>query len=390
MSILPVDAPAAASASPVDYDDFVRGHAVRLRRLVLRRLGDLGDAEEIAQETLLRAHTHWPEFADEDAAAAWTSVVAGRLAVDRLRVRGRWVSVADVGEGARLGRDTADIVVARSEARAALDALEAVPNRQAAVLWAREVEGLSYDEIAERHGLTEPTVRSLLHRGRKALRREFAQRGGTVPVGGVVVVALSPALDALRALGRLRRSAVATTAAVTAGLGVVAALVLSPPVGLPVSDLPALAPVVHQQVPPAPGSAVPQDTSAPAPSAAEPAVPSAAEPAVPAAAPVPDPLSAPGGASPSGDALDVLPTGCVGGPLAAACTERPEEVPDGGLTLSAPLPAVGGVPSEVSVGPLEDCPPATTTLCRPSDTAPSPQQPSDVPAPRPAELEIPR
>src|SRR5439155_1125556 len=83
-------------------------------------------------------------------------------------------AVPELPPGSRAARDTADVVVARDEARIALDALEAMPSRQASVLWAREVEGLSYDEISERYGLSEPTVRSLLHRARRTLRREYA------------------------------------------------------------------------------------------------------------------------------------------------------------------------------------------------------------------------
>ena len=58
--------------------------------------------------------------------------MTGRLVSDRLRVRGRSVSVAEVPEGVRVGRDTADVVVARDEARLALDVM---PARQGAVLW---------------------------------------------------------------------------------------------------------------------------------------------------------------------------------------------------------------------------------------------------------------
>lgn len=366
MSILPIDAPVTRRAGEaVDYEQFVRRHTVRLRRQALRRLNDLGDSEEIAQETLLRAHEHWHEFADEDAAAAWTSVVAGRLAVDRLRVRGRSVPVADVAEGARVGRDTAEVVVARAEARMALEALEAVPNRQASVLWAREVEGLSYDQIADRHGLSEPTVRSLLHRGRKALRREYAERGGTLPFGGVVVVALSPALDALRSLGRLRRSAVAGAAATTAALAIVAAVVLSPPVAAPVTDLPSLAPVVQQEVGPAPVPPPGSDSSAP--TAVDPPLPDPAP--TPAAAPSVEPAPR---AEP--DALDALPTGCVGTGLVGACADRPDAAPEGGVTVDLPLPGDTDLPDELSSDLAGECAVVPGPLCRPSGEPAGPSE----------------
>jgi hypothetical protein len=145
-------------------------------------------------------------------------VVTGRLVIDRLRVRGRSTSVAEVPEGTRVGRDTADVVVARDEARMALDALDAMPARQAAVLWAREVEGQGYDEIGQRFGMSEPAVRSILTRARKGLRKEYAARGGTLPVAGLV--ALAPWVTGLRWADRLR--AAATRIAAPAAIGAMA------------------------------------------------------------------------------------------------------------------------------------------------------------------------
>lgn len=218
-------APAPAE-SDVDFDGFVRAYEGRLRRLVMRRIGDLCEAEEITQETLLRAYQHRASFATEDELMAWSTVVAQRLVIDRVRVRGRSVAVAEVPETARMGRDTADIVVARHEARAALESLEAIPTRQAAILWAREVEGLHYEEIAERFGITEPAVRSLLHRGRKALRKEFKDRTGSLPLNGLVPFA--PWLLALKAAGRMRgaaKAAAKSTATAAAALSVSALVV---------------------------------------------------------------------------------------------------------------------------------------------------------------------
>ena len=200
----------------VDFDEALRRAAPRLQRYAVRRLQDPHEAEEVVQEALLRAFQHRDKLATEDDLMAWVTVVTGRLVIDRLRVRNRSIAVAEMPAGARTGRDTADVVVARDEARVALDALEAMPARQASVLWAREVEGLSYDEIGERFALSEPSVRSVLHRARKTLRREYALRGGTLPAVGLV--ALAPWLSGLRAAGKVRVAArrVATAAAATA------------------------------------------------------------------------------------------------------------------------------------------------------------------------------
>ncbi|HET7531352.1 MAG TPA: RNA polymerase sigma factor [Mycobacteriales bacterium] len=266
----------------VDFDDALRRAAPRLQRYAVRRLHDPHEAEEVVQEALLRAFQHRDRLATEDDLMAWVTVVTGRLVIDRLRVRGRAVAVAELPAGIRTGRDTAEVVVARDEARIALDALEAMPARQASVLWAREVEGLSYDEIGVRYGLSEPSVRSVLHRARKTLRREYATRGGTLPAVGLV--ALAPWLRGLHAAGKMRVAArrVATAAAVTAtGLAAVTAVpfvtptapgtvhpAMSPALGVrPVAHAqqrhltPATRPSVHHA--PVAASAAPAHTSTP-------------------------------------------------------------------------------------------------------------------------------
>ena len=226
----PVPAPAAPDRPqlrlvpdvPLDFDDAVRRLTPRLQRYATRRLGDVHEAEELVQEALLRAYKNRAELLTEDDVAAWTTVVVGRLVIDRLRVRGRSVNVAEVPEGTRVGRDTADVVVARDEARMALDALDSMPARQAAVLWAREVEGQAYDEIGRRFGMTEPAVRSILTRARKALRKEYALRGGTLPVAGLS--ALAPWVVGMRWADRLRQAVGRVTAPAALGIATLGVL----------------------------------------------------------------------------------------------------------------------------------------------------------------------
>jgi RNA polymerase sigma factor (sigma-70 family) len=215
--------------APLDFDGAARSIRPRLQRYATRRLGDAHEAEELVQEALLRAYKHAEQLQTEDDLIAWCTVVTGRLVIDRLRVRGRSTSMAEVPEGTRVGRDTAEVVVARDEARMALDALDAMPSRQAAVLWAREVEGQGYDEIGRRFGMTEPAVRSILTRARKALRKEYAARGGTLPVAGLT--ALAPWVTGLRWADRVRSAATRVSAPVAIGamaLGLVGGALHSP------------------------------------------------------------------------------------------------------------------------------------------------------------------
>src|SRR3954454_20680382 len=115
----------------VFLEEALRNAAPRLRRYAARRLGDAHEAEEVVQEALLRACQHTAGFATEDDLMAWSTVVTGRLVIDRLRGRPLSLSFAEAPHNIRLRRDTADVVVAREETQKALDALEAMPSRQA-------------------------------------------------------------------------------------------------------------------------------------------------------------------------------------------------------------------------------------------------------------------
>jgi len=83
---------------PLDFDDAVRRLSPRLQRYATRRLGDAHEAEELVQEALLRAYKNRGELLTEDDVAAWTTVVVGRLVIDRLRAAaGRVAAPAAIG-----------------------------------------------------------------------------------------------------------------------------------------------------------------------------------------------------------------------------------------------------------------------------------------------------
>lgn len=257
LSVVPGADRLDVEATPAsEFAGFAGRHRDRLVRLARRRLDDDGDAEEVAQETLLRAFQHRQRFATEQDAAHWMAAVAGNLVIDRTRGRARAVPVAELPAQARTARDTADVVIARDEARAALDVLDAMPARQAAIVWAREIEGQSYDEIAERFGLTEPAVRSLLHRGRAALRRGFERRGHS-RLHGIPLLAGAAAL--WRGVRRTTQGVARTgpaglTAIALAGLAVVG-------IGLGPAEWPPDSDAVVQPAPPVqkPASAAPAE-----------------------------------------------------------------------------------------------------------------------------------
>lgn len=158
------------------FDDLYRRYFSRLRRFCERRVGDPHEAEELAQEAFTRALRAMPDFAGERRFYPWMTVIASRLCVDSHRRRQRSTPVADIDLGSiEPDLDALFAEVDRAQLEAALDQLAP---RHREVLELRERRGWSYQRIAGHYGVTVGTVEALLHRARRALRREFTKVAG--------------------------------------------------------------------------------------------------------------------------------------------------------------------------------------------------------------------
>lgn len=161
----------AQSGDDDAFEDLYRRYFARLYRFCLRRVGDPHEAEELTQEAFTRAYRALPSLAGERRFYPWLSVIASRLCVDAFRRRSRSepAPVVDLGVlegGQEEVEDAADVVLLER-------ALERLTPRHRHVLRLREEEGWSYQHIAEHYEVSLGTVEALLHRARRALRREF-------------------------------------------------------------------------------------------------------------------------------------------------------------------------------------------------------------------------
>jgi RNA polymerase sigma-70 factor, ECF subfamily len=140
-------------------------------------LGNPAEAEEVAQETFLRAHRALAEFRGDAKLSTWLYAIASRLCLNRIASGERRLSRARVdgldrlpaGEGGEPGAD-----LERSEREAALHrAIAELPEDRRIVVVLRDLEGLTYDEIASALSLEPGTVRSRLHRARLDLKEKL-------------------------------------------------------------------------------------------------------------------------------------------------------------------------------------------------------------------------
>ena len=155
------------------FEELVAAHQHRVFGVALRMLGNAAEAEEVAQEAFLRAHRSLPEFRGDPRLSTWLYAIVSRLCLNRLASSDR-KSVAH-GEEMLLrvadprGGPEAD--AERSELESALHhAIAELSEERRVVVILRDLEGLSYEEIAEILEISIGTVKSRLFLAHETLR----------------------------------------------------------------------------------------------------------------------------------------------------------------------------------------------------------------------------
>jgi len=158
------------------FEELVIAYQHRVFGVALRMLGNRAEAEEIAQETFLRAHRALPEFRGDARLHTWLYAIASRLCLNRLASADRRLVRADDEALAAASADepSAAARMERAELDAAVrEAIAALPEERRIVVVLRDLEGLSYEEIGEVLELEPGTVRSRLHRARLDLKAKL-------------------------------------------------------------------------------------------------------------------------------------------------------------------------------------------------------------------------
>ncbi len=181
-----VDAPLVERVKQGDVKAFemlVVKYQRRIERLVGRMVRDVDLVPDIAQETFIRAYRALPQFRGDSAFYTWLYRIAVNTAKKQLMELKRDLLVT---ESARAGRDddddsriiqnepsdsaTPEALLASKQIAAAVNfAVEALSDELRQAITLREIEGLSYEEIAEVMNCPIGTVRSRIFRAREAI-----------------------------------------------------------------------------------------------------------------------------------------------------------------------------------------------------------------------------
>jgi RNA polymerase sigma-70 factor (ECF subfamily) len=181
---------ADASDVSLPFEELMRRYNQRLYRLAFALVGDASEAEDVLQDSYVRAYQRLSSFAGRSGVGAWLASIVRNQAIDHLRARqARRALVAleadlPFGQGemdspldrfpAPETQSSLEFERSRDETRAALElAIATLPAPFRAVFLLRDVEGLSLEETSEYLGIPVATVKTRDHRARLLLRAEL-------------------------------------------------------------------------------------------------------------------------------------------------------------------------------------------------------------------------
>ena len=165
------------------FDLLVRKYQHRILALIGRYVHDWSECQDVAQETFMRAYRALGNFRGDAQFYTWLHRIAVNTAKNHLVAHNRRpptddVDAADAEQydaGARLrDTDTPERELMRQQLeQSVMRAVDAVPEELRTAITLREVEGLSYEEIATKMGCPIGTVRSRIFRARDAIDAEL-------------------------------------------------------------------------------------------------------------------------------------------------------------------------------------------------------------------------
>ncbi len=165
------------------FDLLVLKYQQRIINLVSRFVYSPSDAQDIAQEAFIKAYRALPNFRGESAFYTWMYRIAVNTAKNHLAVKSRrpLESAQDIddveqieGDSTLRHQETPEHLLLRDEIQETIiNSIEALPEDLKAAITLREVEGLSYEDIASAMDCPIGTVRSRIFRAREAIDKEL-------------------------------------------------------------------------------------------------------------------------------------------------------------------------------------------------------------------------
>lgn len=167
------------SADAPSFEDYAASAWPSLYRYAYLLAGNHADAEDIAQQTLLKAYRSWSRVERSDSPTAYLRQILTNTYLSERRPKGRRLELLTDAPP-----ESAHVAVGGPEERMALwPHVKSLPRRQRAVIVLRYYEDLSEQEIAEVLGCSRGNVKSTAHHALKSLRAALGAPGSDASDG---------------------------------------------------------------------------------------------------------------------------------------------------------------------------------------------------------------
>jgi RNA polymerase sigma-70 factor (ECF subfamily) len=169
----------AQAGDKAAFDLLVRKYQNKVISLVSRYLGNNGDVQDVAQDAFIKAYTALPGFRGEAAFYTWLYRIAVNSAKNYLMARGRRPANVDIDAEDTDYYETSDALKENSSPESLalteeiktviFDTMENLPEELKVAIQLREIDGMSYEDIAAAMNCPIGTVRSRIFRARDAI-----------------------------------------------------------------------------------------------------------------------------------------------------------------------------------------------------------------------------
>jgi RNA polymerase sigma-70 factor (ECF subfamily) len=170
-------ADATPESAPGDFTQVVEEHWDSVYRLLSRLTGRQHDADELAQETFLRALASWKSFTAGTNVRAWLLRIASNLFLDETRRRKRRPEAVVIEEPAGPAKDPGADLETREQAALARALLAELGETTRLVFHLRVTEEMSFRDIGQAAGISEEAARWHMHQARTKLVERMRDEG---------------------------------------------------------------------------------------------------------------------------------------------------------------------------------------------------------------------
>lgn len=181
----------ATSGDPAAFNSLMQQHEGRMYAVALRMCANREDAQDCLQEAMLRVYRAISGFKGESSFSTWVYRITMNTCLDELRKRKNRQTTSldnllDMGWSPSDDTNVPEKHAIRGESKRMLHAaIENLPEDMRSAIVLRDIEGLSYEEIAKALDINIGTIKSRISRGREKLREKLKENSELFDMGNV-------------------------------------------------------------------------------------------------------------------------------------------------------------------------------------------------------------